>query len=128
MAKRAALSVEVRAALRPWYSDEMMVGVPVLRGSFFGWLFGLNGNHAVTINGSVHLTKRAPPEGSIGWTALMGHELYHVEQQAAMGWWRFLLRYLWRYRPHHLRSARDHPYEIPAYERGAEIRATLGEG
>ena len=128
MSKRASLSIAVRDALRPWYPDEVMDGVLVLRGSFFGWLFGLNGNHAVTINGTVHVTRRAPLEGSLGWTALMGHELFHVEQQAAMGWWPFLLRYLWRYRPRHLRSARDHPYEIPAYERGAEIRAALGAG
>ena len=128
MANRAALSDEVKAALRLWYPDAVMDGVLVLRGSFFGWLFGLNGNHAVTINGTVHVTRRAPPEGSLAWTALMGHELYHVEQQAAMGWWPFLLRYLWRYRPRHLRSARSHPYEIPAYERGAEIRAALGAG
>ncbi|MCY4625279.1 MAG: DUF4157 domain-containing protein [Chloroflexi bacterium] len=128
MAKRAALSDEVRAALRPWYSEEVMGAVPVLRGSFFGWLFGLNGNYAVTINGTVHVTKRAAVEGSMNWTVLMGHELFHVEQQAAMGWWRFLARYLWHYRPRHLRSARSHPYEIPAYARGAEIRARLGEG
>ena len=127
MSKRASLSIAVRDALRPWYSDEVMDGVPVLRGSFFGWLFGLNGNQAVTINGTVHVTRRAPLEGSLGWTVLLGHELFHMEQQAAMGWWRFLLRYLWRYRPRHLRSARSHPYEIPAYERGAEIRAALGE-
>ena len=100
----ASLSIAVRDALRPWYSDEVMDRVPVLRGSFFGWLFGLNGNHAVTINGTVHVTRRAPPKGSLGWTALMGHELFHVEQQAAMGWWPFLLRYLWRYRPRHLRA------------------------
>ena len=128
MSKRAALSSEVRAALRPWYPDEVMEGVPVLRGSFFGWLFGLNGNHAVTINGTVHLTRRAPPEGTLAWTALIGHELYHVEQQAEAGWWRFLARYLWRYRPRHLRSARDHPDEIPAYARGREVRERLGEG
>ena len=126
MANRAALSVEVKAALCPWYLNDVMDGVLVLRGSFFGWLFALNGNHAVTINGTVHVTRRAPLEGSLRWTVLMGHELFHVEQQAVMGWWRFLLRYLWRYRPRHLRSARSHPYEIPAYERGAEIRATLG--
>ena len=94
MSKRASLSIAVRDALRPWYPDEVMERVPVLRGSFFGWLFGLNGNHAVTINGTVHVTRRAPPEGSLGWTVLMGHELFHVEQQAAMGWWPFLLRYL----------------------------------
>ena len=128
MTKRAALSCEVRAALRPWYPDELMADVPVLRESFFGWLFGLNGNHAVTINGTVHLTKRAPPEGSLDWTVLMGHELFHVEQQAAMGWWRFLARYLWSYRPRHLRDARSHPYEIPAYMQGREIRERLGEG
>lgn len=128
MAKRAVLSKEVRVALRPWYPDDLTAGVPVLRGSFFGWLFGLNGNHAVTINGTVHLTKRAPSEGSLGWTVLLGHELFHVEQQAAMGWWRFLARYLCHYRPRHLRSARAHPYEIPAYARGREIRERLEEG
>ena len=128
MAKKAALSLEVRAALRPWYSDAVMERVPVLRGSFFGWLFGLNGNHAVTINGTVHVTKRAVPEGTLNWTVLMGHELYHVEQQASMGWWRFLARYLWRYRPRHLWNARTHPDEIPAYARGREIRERLGAG
>ena len=122
------LSAEVKAVLRLWYGDDLLDGVRALRGSFFGWLFGLNGNHAVTINGTVHVTRRAPLEGSLGWTVLIGHELYHVEQQAAMGWWPFLLRYLWRYRPHHLRSARSHPYEVPACKRGAEIRAAVGEG
>lgn len=126
MATKAALSDEVRAALRPWYSDALMAGTPILHGSVFGWLFGLNRNHAVTINGTVHVTRHAPPEGSLGWTALMGHELFHVEQQAAIGWWRFLARYLWRYRPHHLRNARSHPLEAPAYERGREVRERLG--
>ena len=128
MAQRAALSLEVRAALRPWYSDGLMEGVVVLRGSFFGWLFGLTGAHAVTTNGAVHVTRRAPADGTLGWTVLMGHELYHVEQQASMGWWRFLARYLRGYRPRHLRDARDHPMEVPAYARGREIRERLGVG
>ena len=127
MAQRVAISAEDKAALRPWYREELLDDMRVLRGSFFGWLFGLNGNHAVTINGTVHATRRAPPEGSLAWTVLMGHELFHVEHQASMGWWRFLLRYLCSYRPRHLRSARDHPYEIPAYARGREIRAALEE-
>lgn len=125
MSTREELSAEVKAALRPWYPDELLDGVRVLRGSLFGWLFGLNGNHAVTINGTVHLTKRVSPEGSVSRTVLIGHELFHVEQEASMGWWRFLLRYLWRYRLRHLRDARSHPYEIPAYARSREIRAAL---
>ena len=127
MAHRVAISAEDKAALRPWYPDELLDDVCVLRGSFFGWLFGLNGNHAVTINGTVHLTKRAPAEASVSRTVLIGHELFHVEHQASVGWWRFLLYYLCSYRPRHLRSARDHPVRNPGVcARSGDTRAVGG--
>jgi hypothetical protein len=126
MANKVALSNEVKAVLRQWYSDAVLDDTRVLEGSFFGWLFGLTGQHAVTINKSVHLTKNAKSEGTPGRTVLIGHELFHVVQQDDMGWWRFILSYLWHYRPAHLKSAKSHYYEVPAYDRGREIRGVVG--
>ena len=91
MARRLVISDDVKAVLRQWYSDAVLDDTLVLEGSFFGWLFGLSGQHAVTINKTVHLTKNARAEGTTGRTVLIGHELFHVVQQHDMGWWPFLL-------------------------------------
>jgi len=98
----------------------------VLRGSALGWLFGRFKQGAVTVNGTVHLTPAAPDLLSPQGTALLGHELFHVEQQAQMGWWRFLLQYVAAWRPRHVRDGRSHPLEAPAYLRGEEIGRALG--
>jgi hypothetical protein len=58
-------------------------------------------------------------------TVLLGHELFHVVQQRDMGWLRFLAAYLRHWRPKHVRRGWEHPYEVPAYARGREIREAL---
>jgi hypothetical protein len=128
MAKHIVVSDEVKAVLRQRYSDAVLDDTRVLEGSFFGWLFGLTGQHAVTINKTVHLTKNVKSEGTPGRTVLIGHELFHVVQQNDMGWWRFILSYLWHYRPAHLKSAKTHDYEVPVYDRGKAIRDVVGQG
>ncbi len=98
----------------------------LLQGSIFGWAFGLLGQAAVTVNGRVHLTSKAPADlESVEGTALIGHELYHVEQQAEMGWWGFLARYVWGWRPVHIKDGSIHPLEAPAYARQKEIKSRL---
>ena len=128
MAKQVAVPDDVKMVLRQWYTDAVLDNTRVLQGSVWGWLFGLTGQHGVTINRTVHLTKNASPEGSPGRTVLIGHELFHVVQQTDMGWWPFFLGYLWHFRPAHLKSAKTHHYEVPAYDRGRAIRAVVGPG
>ena len=111
--------------LAAWYDQAVIEGTPVLSGSLFGWLFGVFGQHAVTINGSVHLTPQAPELASERGIALLGHELYHVVDQRRVGWWRYLGGYVAHWRPTHICHGRRHPYEAPAYARQAEVRAAL---
>ena len=126
MVDAVAIPEEARAVLARWYGADVLDGTPVLRGSFFGRLFGSFGQHAVTINGTVHLTPHAPDVASATGTVLLGHELFHVEHQRRIGWWRYLAAYALRWRPVHLRPGGKHPCEAPTYARGREIRAALG--
>lgn len=124
MSTRLIVPEEAAGKLAFWYGT-LPPAVRVLRGSIIGWMFGLSGQHAVTINGTVHWTKHAPALESAEGTPLLGHELFHVVQQREMGWWRFLAGYVWHWRPRHIRRGWEHPYEVPAYARGREIRAAL---
>ena len=121
MAKGMLVPQCVRQRLGQCYSEELMTETPIFRGSTIGWLFGQFKQHAVTINKKVHLTPSAPDLESIWGTALLGHEYYHALQQQELGWWNYLARYLWRWRPSHVRDGRRHPLEAPAYARGEEI-------
>ena len=125
MARRQTVPQTTIQRLSPWYSAEFLESVTVLRGSLLGWLFGKFGQHAVTINETVHLAPDAPDLTADSGVVLLGHECLHVEQQRDMGWWRFLARYVVRWRPSHIKNGRTHPFERPAYERGREIRASL---
>lgn len=125
MSRTVEVSAEAKVILIQWYGREILDETPVLRGSLFGWIFGASGQHAVTINRTVHLTRHAPdPETQAGIT-LLGHELFHVVQQTELGWWRFLIRYIAGWRPSHITNGRSHPLERPAYERGDEIRRAM---
>ena len=125
MAKRMVIPQNSAQELTSWYDEHLLSNTPVLQNSIFGWLFGLFGQAAVTINKTVHLTRKAPDLTSRSGIVLLGHELYHVIQQQEMGWCGFLLRYLWHWRPWHVTRGREHPLEEPAYARGDEIRSTL---
>ncbi len=112
--------------LSRWYDRSLIESTPVLSGSLVGRIFGLGRPHAVTLNGTVHWTRNAPADvASVAGTVLLGHELYHVVDQLRRGWWRYLAGYLWRWRPWHLSRPWEHPYEVPAYERGREIRSAI---
>ena len=125
MAKRVEIPQNVAEKLTPWYSEEFIRNTPVLNGTFCGWFFGLFRQAGVTINKKIHLTKRAPVLTSRNGIVLLGHEMYHVIQQQEMGWWSFILWYLWHWRPSHIKQGRKHPLEEPAYARGDEINDTL---
>jgi len=125
MAERVGIPESTAQELTCWYSEDLIRSTTLLRGTFFGWLFGRFRQAAVTINKSVHLTPRAPDLVSHSGIVLLGHELYHVLQQQEMGWWSFLLRYLWHWRPRHVTQGRQHPLEEPAYARGDEISTAL---
>lgn len=127
MATVVAIPGEAKTVLARWYGDDLLDGVRVLQGSFVGWLFGLSGQHAVTISGTVHLTPKAPDVASDTGTVLIGHEFFHVEHQRRVGWWRYLAAYVARWRPAHVRQGWKHPYEAPAYARGREVREALRE-
>ena len=97
--------------LQPWFGEGLDVaGVRLEDQRLLALVFGLLGKWAVTWNGRVHLTKRAPfsvegqsvlsrPDrkesnealGDALW--LISHECLHVQQQREMGWTRFLLAY-----------------------------------
>ena len=125
MARQVALPPTSRRALTRWYGDEVLERAILVQGSLIGRLFGRFGQHAVTVNKTVHYALDAPELDSDRGVALLGHELYHVEQQMDMGWWFFLARYLWRWRPSHVNQGWTHPMEAPAYRRGREIREAL---
>ena len=125
MAKRVLVPERVIRHLGRWYDEGFVAEATVLRGSILGWLFGVFGQHAVTINRTVHLTPRAPDLEADRGIALLGHECYHILQQSEMGWWRFLARYVWGWRPSHIRRGWEHPLERPAYDRGREVREAL---
>lgn len=122
------LPQRTRGTLTAWYSVELLDGLVLLSGSLFGWVFGRSGQHAVTINRTVHLTSHAPELDSNAGIALVGHECVHVEQQQELGWWRFLWRYVLKWRPAHVKRGWEHPMEKHAYERGREIEETLSKG
>ena len=124
MSRRVDVPDEVCRKLEPWYG-ELPRNARVLSGSLFGWVFGATGQHAVAINGTVHWTSKGPDLESTGGTVLLGHELFHVVQQADDGWWRYLAGYVWHWRPRHIKHGSEHPYEAAAYARGDEIRAAL---
>ena len=125
MSRAVDVSEEVKEILTQWYDREILDETPVLRGSIFGVIFGISGQHAVTINRTVHLTSHAPDLDIPVGIMLLGHELFHVEQQTDLGWWRFFLRYMTGWRPSHVSNGRSHPMERPAYERGDEIWRVL---
>jgi len=125
MAERVVMPQSSARELTRWYNEHLINNTPLLQDSNFGWLFGLFGQAAVTINKTVHLTHKAPDLASHSGIVLLGHELYHVLQQQEMGWCRFLLRYLWHWRPWHVTQGRKHPLEEPAYARGDEISSAL---
>lgn len=125
MATLLRLTPAVKQRLWPWYDPSLLNDTRVLRGSLFGKVFGWSGQAGVTVNGVVHLTPRAHDLESAAGTALLAHELFHVVQQREMGWWRYLLRYLIRWRPKHISRGWEHPMEAPAYARGSEVRQAL---
>jgi len=127
MADRVEIPESTVQELTRWYSEDLIRSTSFLRGTFFGWLFGRFEQGAVTINKSVHLTGKPPDLDltSRPGIVLLGHELYHVLQQQEMGWWSFLLRYLWHCRPRHRKQPRKHPLEKPAYVRQDEISDAL---
>ena len=121
MSKRVALPQGLIQELTRWYPEQLVSDTPFLQGSAIGWLFGLFGQAAVTIDQTVHLTRHAPDLASRSGVVLIGHELFHVLQQKEMGWWGFLARYVWHWRPSHVKNGRKHSLEGPAYARGDEI-------
>ncbi len=126
MANKVPLPQDSTQKLTRWYDEQILSMTPLLRRSFFGWLFGLFGQAAVTINKTIHLTRHAPDGlSSLAGLALIGHEMYHVIQQRQMGWWTFLLRYVWHWRPRHIKRGAEHPLERLAYERQREIEQAL---
>ena len=103
---------------------------------FLSTTFGLLRQWAVTWNGTVHLTSRAPfkvgPECILSeqtgegtrealakalW--LIAHECLHVQQQREMGWWRFLLAYAREWLRH--RGGSGNKFEGPAYTLGDRV-------
>ena len=121
MSKAVNVQEEAKEILVQWYNREVLDETPVVRGSLLGLIFGLSRQHAVTINGTVHLTRNAPDLETPLGIMLLGHELYHVVHQMELGWWRYLVRYLVGWRPSHVSVGRSHPMEGPAYERGDQV-------
>jgi len=114
------LSGEARQALAVWYSESLIDDTAVVKGSLFGKFFGMFGQHAVTIRGRGHLTSDAPALDSDYGIMLVGHELFHVQDQLARGWGLYLFVYIRGWRPAHIKNGSSHPMERDAYARGSE--------
>jgi hypothetical protein len=83
-------------------------------------LVRLLGVAAITLNRRVYILGKHWRD-DVGTAALLVHEALHVRQQRSMGWWRFLLSYLW-WRVRHPRTPiRHHPLEAPAYDLADEV-------
>jgi len=121
MTTRMMLSGEARQVLATWYSESLIDDTPVLKGSLFGKFFGMFNQQAVTIRGRVHLTSHAPALDSDYGIMLVGHELFHVEDQLARGWGSYLFAYIRGWRPAHIKNGSSHPMERDAYARGSEV-------
>lgn len=126
MSRKVEVPENSKQHLTGWYDAKLIENTTVLKGSLLGWVFGKSGQHAVTINKTVHLTPAADELGTNPGIQLIGHELFHVEQQTELGWWPFFIKYLSGWRPSHVKNGATHPLEAPAYERGREIRRALG--
>ena len=99
------------ADLQPWFGDDLDVStVRLLERGLLSVFFGAFGQWAVTWNGTVHLTVRAPfriesegilargeskdsDEAKANALWIIAHECLHVQQQRQMGWGRFLIAY-----------------------------------
>lgn len=116
MATRVILTDRTKEILKEWY-DESLLATPIFVGTRIGAFFGLLGQRATTINGVVHLTSNAQHPHTDERIALIGHELFHVEEQKRIGWGRYLWNYLRLWRPIHLAKGHLHPMESGAYDR-----------
>ncbi len=125
------------AELRPWFETGLDVSTVELQSrGLLSFLFGIFGQWAVTWNGTVHVTFRAPfmvetkevtsrlegmdaKEALANALWLISHECLHVQQQRDMGWWRFLLAYVWEWLRH--RGEAGNRFEGPAYALGDRV-------
>ena len=123
--------------LQPWFGDDLDVStVRLLDRGPISALFGMLGQWAVTWNGAVHLTARAPFwVDDEGFTArgeskdsdaakanalwIIAHECLHVQQQRQMGWGRYLVAYASEWLRH--RGELGNKFEGPAYELGDRV-------
>ena len=82
MSEKVEIPQSTAQELIRWYTEDLIRSTSFLKGTFFGWFFGLFRQAAVT----------APDLSSRSGVVLLGHELYHVLQQREIGWGSFLLR------------------------------------
>ena len=125
------------AELQPWLGDLLDVStVRLLDRGLISAVFGMLGQWAVTWNGTVHLTARAPfrvnaegftprrdskdgDEAKANALWIIAHECLHVQQQREMGWGRFLVAYASEWLRH--RGESHNKFEGPAYELGDQV-------
>ncbi len=125
------------ADLQPWFGEDLDVtSVRLEDQGLLAFVFGLLGQWAVTWNGTVHLTKRAPfsvdgegvssrldgaetREVRANALWLIAHECLHVQQQREVGWGRFLLAYVWEWLRH--RGGSSNKFEGPGYALGDRV-------
>ncbi len=85
---------------------------------------------AITVGRSIYFDEgRFDPCGAKG-IALIAHELFHIQQGAGgSGFWFFRPFYVWYFIQKVLsgwKRGRQHPVEIPAYERQDQVEAAYG--
>ena len=130
--------------LQPWFGDDLDLStVRLLDRGPISAVFGMLGQWAVTWNGAVHLTARAPFRmDDEGFTArgeskdrdaakanalwIIAHECLHVQQQREMGWSRFLVSYVLEWLWH--RGGSRNRFERPAYELGDRVYQAFMKG
>lgn len=123
---KVVISEEVKRKLSCWYSPEFIDATPIYQGTLIGRIGGLFGQAAVTWNKKIHLTPNMP-NGILddSDTSILGHELYHVQQQNSFGWLPFWVEYVLYWRPWYIKNAKAHPLEEYAYYRQEAITGWL---
>ncbi len=123
--------------LQLWFGKDLDVASIHLEDrGLLSMTIGLLGQWAITWNGTVHLSRRAPfvvgtesilsrqngkdsHEGRANALWLIAHECLHVQQQREMGWWRFLVAYALEWLRH--RGGSRNKFEGPAYALGDQV-------
>jgi hypothetical protein len=112
--------------LAPWFPALDFDGIRLMHCGPICWFVrAVLRKGAMTLGRSVYFGRHQYAPGTLRSTALLAHELVHVEQFSAYGRLRFAARYVWQLARAGFRYSRDLPYERDAYRVAAAVRDAL---